>query len=90
MINLRRNNQYKNGWRIEPSFQITLHKKDKYLLEKIKDYFSVGSIYEKSQSLTYFVYSTKELNTIITHFVKYPLLTQKQADFLLFKEAIEI
>jgi hypothetical protein len=29
-------------------------------------------------------------NVIIPHFVKYPLLTQKRADFLLFKLIVEL
>ena len=29
-------------------------------------------------------------NVIIPHFDKYPLITQKQGDFLLFKEAIDL
>jgi hypothetical protein len=30
------------------------------------------------------------INVIIPHFVKYPLLSQKQADFFLFKSAVEL
>lgn len=30
------------------------------------------------------------INTIIPHFIKYPLLTQKYSDFLLFKKAVEL
>ncbi len=90
LINVRKNNKYKLGLRVEPSFQITLHKKDKDLLEKIQNFFSVGSICEKKQSITYHVYSTRKLALIIKHFEKYPLITQKQADFLLFNKAVNL
>ena len=30
------------------------------------------------------------MNVIITHFSKFPLQTQKQADFVLFKEIVEL
>ena len=36
------------------------------------------------------VYSINELQVIIDHCVKYPLITQKYSDFLLFKQAFEI
>lgn len=38
----------------------------------------------------YYVSSVKELNKIIHHFDKYPLATQKQADYELFKQALKI
>lgn len=44
-------------------------------------------MYIKLESYT--VNSTKDINdVIIPHFEKYPLLTQKKADFILFKSAI--
>lgn len=43
-----------------------------------------------SESIQFIVSSIKELEVIINHFDKYPLLTQKQADYLLFKSAFFI
>lgn len=49
------------------------------------------SIDKKSQGVTYQIQSIKDINSvIIPHFTKYPLVTQKLADFLLFKSAVEI
>jgi hypothetical protein len=46
---------------------------------------------KKNNLVFYTVYSITDLtNVIIPHFLKYPLLTHKQADFLLFKMAINI
>jgi hypothetical protein len=36
------------------------------------------------------VRSVKDLEKIFSHFDKYPLITQKRADYLLFKQAYEI
>ena len=48
----------------------------------------VGSIYNQGpQSIQFRVVSINELLMIINHFDKYPLITQKQADYLLFREA---
>ena len=72
------------------SFAITLHKKDLDLLRKIKLFFGVGYIVPVCQDkVCYAVSSVKDLiNVIIPHFDKYPLLTQKRADFVLFTSAI--
>ena len=58
----------------------------------MKSYFGVGNIYyeNKKNVARYTVKTSKELiNFIIPHFEKYPLRTQKKADFLLFKETVE-
>lgn len=39
-------------------------------------------------TLQYTIKSPKDLNIIISHFYKYPLLSQKRADYLLFKSAV--
>ena len=61
-------------------------------MELIKSYFGgQGKIYKHGQdSVQYLVASKKDLKLIIDHFNKYPLLTKKQADFELFKRAVEI
>lgn len=67
-------------------FQITLHKKDFKLLEQIKNHFQgVGNIYIKkaNEAVEYKVGSKKDLKVLIDHFDKYPLITQKLADYLL-------
>jgi hypothetical protein len=61
------------------------------LLEQIKSYFGVGEIYKQGEDAhVYRVSSVKDLAVIVRHFDKYPLITQKQADYLLFKRAFEI
>ena len=79
------------GWRVEPRFSIGLHKKDQALLEFIRASLGVGKITKQSQdSIQYRVGSVKDLIVIIDHFDKYPLITQKQADYLLFKSIVEL
>jgi hypothetical protein len=68
-----------------------LHQKDKALLEQIKTYFCVGDIYKSGPQLLQFrVNSAKDLKVILDHFEKYPLITQKFADYKLFKQAVEL
>jgi hypothetical protein len=72
-------------------FKIPLHKKDIDLLNQIQNYFGVGIIKNHGENtLQYCVTSSKDLNVIIAHFDKYPLITQKYADYLLFKQALNI
>ena len=63
-------------------FIISLHEKDKALLEEIKIYFRVGDIYKQgAKSIQFIVQSVKDLQVIINHFDKYPLITQKKEWF---------
>lgn len=83
---------YKLGWGVEPSFIICLHARELPLLEKIQAFFGVGDIsIGNNNTVTYYVASIQALtNVIIPHFDRYPLITKKRADFLLFKSALEI
>ena len=75
-------------------FQIVLHTRDLPLLEKIQTFFGgIGSISKSKvrNIVSFCVASIKEINeVIISHFDKYKLLTQKQVDFELFKQVVEL
>jgi len=78
----------KTGWFISLVFKISLHEKDKIILEQIKKYFGVGGITSHgSTSLSYSVRSHKDLQRIIDYFDKFPLITNKLNDYKLFKLA---
>ena len=90
-ISINRNPKLKIGWRIKQFFKISLHKKDKALLEYIQNYLGVGNIIKHGpQSIQFQVQSVEDLKVIINHFDKYPLITQKRADYELFKQAVEL
>jgi hypothetical protein len=78
------------GMTIIPLFQIKLHKKDEQVLKDIQVFFKgVGLISYKQQAVSFKVQSLKQiLAVIIPYFDRYPLITQKQADYLLFREII--
>jgi LAGLIDADG endonuclease len=82
LLAILRSKNNKIGRRVRLYFEITLHKKDKVLLELIKKDISVGNIFDKvNDSIQYSVTSVKELQIIREHFDKYPLHTKKRADF---------
>lgn len=90
-IYLRKSTGSKYGFEVKGMFQINLNKNDSVLLENIKLFFNnVGNIYEKKKSIIYTVESKKLLPVLIDHFEKYPLITQKRADYILFKQAVEL
>jgi len=56
---------------------------------RIQAYFGgIGKIYTTNKDTTYMVRSLDEILKIISHFDNYPLITQKKADFELFKRII--
>lgn len=61
-------------------------------MEKIKYFFSVGSINynQKTKSFLFIVSSSKDLSLIIDHLNLFPLITQKRADYELWKQAFEL
>ena len=93
-INVNRDNTYKTGWRVKLLFfffKLTCIKKIKFYWNRLKNFFNVGKIYKyDSVSSRYFVTSVKYLQVIKEHFDKYPLHTQKRADFELFKQALDL
>uniref|UniRef100_UPI002238FECA LAGLIDADG endonuclease n=1 Tax=Ramaria rubella TaxID=113071 RepID=UPI002238FECA len=95
---------YYLDWRVEPKFKIRLSVRDLNLENSIKDYFRVGNVAIKKDDYVpvrrvrstphtgeeFFITSLKDLNNvIIPHFLEYPLITQKKADFLLFKQVVD-
>lgn len=92
-ISIFRNPKTRLGWSVKPIFQIELHYRDEKLLREIQAYFSgVGLIRKKGTRdiCSYTVSSIKELLVILKHFDKFPLISQKCADYQLFKRAVEL
>ena len=68
-----------------------MHKKDLELLKLIQTYFGgIGSIVKPSKNMCTFRVSSPEqiFKKILPHFDQFPLITQKRADYLLFREVV--
>jgi hypothetical protein len=81
------------SWRVSASFEINLHVKDINILYQIQNFFRVGSVTSRDDKniCVYRVTKIEDLiNIIIPHFIKYPLLTQKYSDFILFTKVVEL
>lgn len=69
-----------------------LHRDISLLLQLQQFLGGIGSIYKNpiKNMVNYIISSKKDLISLIIHLEKYPLLTQKGADFLLFKKVIKL
>lgn len=75
----------------KPEFEISLHARDKVLLENFQNYFQIGNIFIKNNGMISFrIQSPKDLSKIVDHLELYPLKTQKLSDYLLFKEVLKL
>lgn len=90
-ILIQPNSKYKTNWRIKAIFAIGLHKKDIELLKNIQSSLGVGKLHKHGKnSVQYRVESIKDLQVIVDHFDKYPLISVKAIDYILFKKAFYI
>lgn len=90
-VSIIRNSSLKLGVSVRAIFQISLHKKDKLLLEKIQDFFGVGRVSMRSDNaVVYEVASIKDVQIILNHLEAYPLITDKWADLQMFKQVVEL
>lgn len=91
IIYTQKTDNTKLGWATWVAFEININDKDIAILKDIKSYLGVGKINQKSNgSCVYSIRALNEISVLIDHFDKYPLITKKYADYLLFKSAYEI
>ena len=91
MISILKNSERRLGWSVNARFEITLHLRDKDVLNQIRVYFkNAGNItIFGNDKISYRVNDLEQIiNIIIPHFQKYPLITKKRGDFELFSSAI--
>lgn len=91
-VSVRKTKNINRPWGVQNRFQINLHIRDINLLAQLQVFFGgVGHIHKSGDMAMFVVSNLKDLTTvIIPHFENYYLLTQKGADFLLFKQIINI
>lgn len=91
MLGFNKSTHYRMGYQVTAIYKIAMHKKDYDLLYSIKNFFGVGKInIHGENSIQYVVRSLVDLQIILSHFDKYPLLGEKWGDYKLFKEGVEL
>lgn len=78
--------------KITASFEINLHVKDSSILYKIQSFFKVGNVYiRKDKKLAVYRVTKRAdlINVIIPFFHKYPLLTAKYKDYIIWADVVK-
>lgn len=94
-VKIAKDNYGCRGLRLLPVYAIELHIRDLEVLKRIKEFFNVGSVtVRRRKGKPTGIYSVQSLTdlteVIIPHFKEYHLLTQKQADFILFSSIVNL
>lgn len=90
-VGIKKSKKVSIGWRVTLSFTINLHERDRAVLELISNSLGVGKIYQSRDRLVQLrIESIEEVAAVISYFQKYPLITEKSADFILFMEVYNI
>jgi hypothetical protein len=90
-ISMFKDSRMFKGWQVKPIFSINLHNKDIKILEAVQRTLGVGKLYKHGKNSTqYRISYLKNIYVIINHLDKYPLITKKWANYLLFKEAVKL
>lgn len=87
-IEIKKHSEMALGFQVLPEFVLSQHLRSEYVLSGIKDFFQAGVIRSGKNDMRYFrVRHQKELQEIILpFFLKHPLKTKKQLDFLRFRD----
>jgi hypothetical protein len=81
------------GWEFRPSFSVSQNEDRRQVLDLIKEYFGCGFIRRdwSDKTVKFEVRDRNDLmKKIIPHFEKFPLISVKHNDFILFKTICEI
>lgn len=86
-----KSSSYKFGWEVQPIFQIKLHIRDYPLLLRIqRSLGGIGTVSSNQSSCAFRVKKLSQLIELILFFDKYPLISRKRGDYLLFKQILSI
>lgn len=84
-------NPFKEGWLINPCFQVYQHQQHREILELCKEVFGTGSIYRKSGTHPVLNFSIDSMRNIqervIPFFDRYPLITKRES-YLKFRDIV--
>jgi NADH:ubiquinone oxidoreductase subunit K len=92
VITILNNSRYKTGWTVQARMQIKMHERDRLLILSIQKFFGgIGYVskFNNSSTVEFRVSTLKDIvNVVIPHFDKYPLITKKYYDYMLFKQVV--
>jgi LAGLIDADG endonuclease len=80
------------GFQVLPEFTVVQHQRDVQILHALKAYFGCGVVrVNHGERMAYRVRGIKDLNEhIVPFFVKHPLKTRKNVDFIKFRRILAL
>jgi hypothetical protein len=89
--NMKKKSKYKADWEIQPVFQVKLHV-DYYsvIVGIIQSLGYIGTVDIRHSTCNFSVRKLQDIIQLIEFFDKYPLISRKKGDYLLFKEIVSI
>ena len=80
------------GFQVLPEFTVVQHKRDVQVLHALKAYFGCGVVrVNHDDRMAYRVRGQKDLNEhIVPFFLKHPLKTKKNVDFIKFRHILQL
>ena len=80
------------GFQVLPEFTVVQHKRDVQVLHALKSYFGCGVVrVNHGDRMAYRVRGQKDLyERIVPFFIKHPLKTKKNVDFIKFRRVLEL
>ncbi len=92
-VSFSRRAKMKTGWEVKPSFSVSQNEDRSQVLKIMQKYFNCCTLRRDYHDKTLKL-ETRQLNNltekIIPHFLKYPLLSNKKRDFILFAKVCQI
>ena len=90
-VGINRQPRMSNGWQIVPEFRVVQHRKDRQVLENLKEYFNFGSVgVNNGDRMEFRVRGIENLAKLVQFFKKNQLRTRKKRDFERFSEVIDL
>lgn len=75
---------------VSQKLSICLHRRERLLLEKIQQYFSLGFIYESGNNVEWVVFRKDQLLAIRSHFYNYSLGGLKAYNFKIWEQVLNL
>ena len=91
-VGINRHKEMTAGFQVLPEFTVVQHKRDVQVLHALKSYFGCGVVrVNHGDRMAYRVRGQKDLNeNIVPFFIKHPLKTKKNVDFIKFRHVLEM
>jgi hypothetical protein len=88
-VSINRHSEMTAGYQVLPEFVVVQHQRDEQILNALKRFFGFGVVRSNhGDRLCFRVRKLEALQQVCDFFLKHPLKTKKQVDFLKFRDVV--